>query len=196
MEFIKKYQSLDSTMNEAKRYVISDFNKEAWDTKKPVLFQAQTQSNGRGQHGKSWASPTGAGLYISLLSSLRIPEENFAAYEATQIVLESMKRTLKECSYSDFNMFSIKPINDIYWNGKKLAGILIERFAHNNKSFNVIGVGLNLFKSSYQIKEENISIAKAEPVALEEICGKEKTDIFEKNIVENIYADFENKYFS
>ena len=183
-------------MNEAKRYVISDFNKEAWDTKKPILFQAQTQSNGRGQHGKAWASPAGAGLYISLLSSLRIPEESFAAYEATQIVLESLKRTLRECSYNDLNMFSIKPINDIYWNGKKLAGILIERFAHNDKSFNVIGIGLNLYKSSYQIKEGNVSAAKAEPVALEEICGKEKTELFEKKIIGNIYSDFEKKYFS
>lgn len=196
MEFIKKYLSLDSTMNEAKRYVLSDFNEELWDTEKPILFQAQTQTNGRGQYGKVWASPAGAGLYLSLLSSLRIPEENFAAYEATQIVLDSLKRRLRECSYKDFNMFSIKPINDIYWNGKKLAGILIERFTHNEKNFNVVGIGLNLFKSAYKVKEGNVSAAKAEPVALEEICGKEKTELFAKKIIESLYSDFEKKYFS
>ena len=114
MEYFKVFESLDSTMNEAKRYVLADFNNEGWDLKKPILFQAKSQTSGRGQHGKAWASPVGAGFYLSLLSSLRIPEENFAAYEATQIVLGAMKKTLQSLSINDFNMFSIKPINDIY----------------------------------------------------------------------------------
>ena len=196
MEYFKRFESTDSTMNEAKRYVLTNFNSESWNKRQPILFQAESQTQGRGQHGKSWSSPSGAGLYISLLSSMRIPEENLAAFEATQIVLESIKSVLKEQSFNDLKMFSIKPINDIYWNNKKLAGILIERFSHQGIEYNVIGIGINLYKTNYQLKEPNVAPPKAEPIALEEICGRPKTESCKNLILNKIYDNFQTQYFS
>jgi BirA family biotin operon repressor/biotin-[acetyl-CoA-carboxylase] ligase len=80
----------------------------------------------------------------------------------SQLVSVAIKNALDEyCSN-----ISIKWPNDIYWNNKKLAGILIENSLQGNKIKTVvIGIGLNVNQNGFESNAPN-------PVSLLQITGK------------------------
>lgn len=189
-------------MNEAKRLI-----KESSEYKSGsiICISADSQSQGRGQHGKSWASPRGAGLYLSLVSDLRIPAEN-SSILATELCIRSLKEGLKRVlqqslkestentAMSPFPEFKLKPLNDIYVNNCKLAGILLERFVFKDTEYHTVGIGINLYKSSYQLKESSLDIPKAMPISLEEITSINITQNLAKSLLNDLSENF-SKYF-
>jgi BirA family transcriptional regulator, biotin operon repressor / biotin---[acetyl-CoA-carboxylase] ligase len=100
------------------------------------LFLAETQTAGRGRHGRSWFSPAGSGLWFSLLvEGSRLPEPQCL----TLLVGVALRRALaKYCSSAP----KIKWPNDIEVLGHKLAGVLVE--AELSSSLLVVGIGVNL----------------------------------------------------
>ncbi len=107
-----------------------------------VVAESQTEGRGRGEH--SFFSPLGTGVYLSVL--LRFGERSFrpsditaAAGVAACEAIESISE--KECK--------IKWMNDVYIDGKKVAGILAEAGRSEGNSYTkgafvVVGVGFNL----------------------------------------------------
>ena len=198
----KHYLDLDSTMNEAKRLI-----KESSEYKSGsiICISADYQSQGRGQHGKSWASPRGAGLYISLVSDLKIPAEN-SSILATELCIRSLEEGLKRVSQQSLKEstkdtamypspeFKLKPLNDIYVNNCKLAGILLERFFFKDTEYHTVGIGINLYKSSYQLKESSLEMPKAMPISLEEISSINATQDLAKSLLNDLSENF-LKYF-
>ncbi|MFZ4084537.1 MAG: biotin--[acetyl-CoA-carboxylase] ligase [Vampirovibrionia bacterium] len=198
----KHYSDLDSTMNEAKRLI-----KESSEYKSGsiICISADFQSQGRGQHGKSWASPCGAGLYLSLVSDLKIPAEN-SSILATEICIRSLEEGLKRVSQQSLKEstekavmetspeFKLKPLNDIYVNNCKLAGILLERFFFKDTEYHTVGIGINLYKSSYQLKESSLEIPKAMPISLEEITSINTSQNLAKSLLNDLSMNFA-KYF-
>ncbi|MEB3316180.1 MAG: hypothetical protein VKK32_08225 [Candidatus Melainabacteria bacterium] len=198
----KYYPDLDSTMNEAKRLI-----KESSEYKSGsiICISADFQSQGRGQHGKSWASPRGAGLYVSLVSDLKIPAEN-SSILATELCIRSLKEGLKRVSQQSLKEnkenkaiypspeFKLKPLNDIYVNNCKLAGILLERFFFKDTEYHTVGIGINLYKSSYQLKESSLEMPKAVPISLEEISSINATQDLAKSLLNDLSDNF-SKYF-
>jgi BirA family biotin operon repressor/biotin-[acetyl-CoA-carboxylase] ligase len=198
----KHYLDLGSTMNEAKRLI-----KESSEYKSGsiICISADFQSQGRGQHGKSWASPRGAGLYLSLVSDLRIPAEN-SSILATELCIRSLEEGLKRVSQQSLKEstentaiypspeFKLKPLNDIYVNNCKLAGILLERFVFKDTEYHTVGIGINLYKSSYQLKESSLEIPKAMPISLEEITSINATQDLVKSLLNDLSENF-LKYF-
>jgi len=173
----KRYAELDSTMNEARRLVLSG------EYKMGELFciRADQQSQGRGQHGKSWASPSAAGIYASVFGEFSINSES-PAVSVTDLCIDLLHQYMG--SFGLDYVFKLKPINDIYFDGHKLAGILVEKFTHNEKEYSVIGIGINLYKADYRLRESLISLPKAPPISLEEIIGEEKTKMLEESFLE------------
>ena len=109
------------------------------------LFLADAQSAGRGRLGRSFHSPSGAGVYMSLvlpLDQIRSPETlTVVAGVALCEVLEEMFPTLSP---------SIKWVNDIYAADKKLAGILVEGvYSASGTPYAIIGIGINCQKSAF-----------------------------------------------
>lgn len=105
-----------------------------------TLVLAEHQTAGRGRLGKSFFSPQGAGLYMSLLlkpKALYPLKITVAAAVAVCRVLERYASTPPE----------IKWVNDVYLDGKKAVGILTEAFM-DLESFQsqtvVLGIGINL----------------------------------------------------
>ena len=198
----KHYSDLDSTMNEAKRLI-----KESSEYKSGsiICISADFQSQGRGQHGKSWASPRGAGLYVSLVSDLKIPAEN-SSILATELCIRSLEEGLKRVSQQSLKEsaekavievspeFKLKPLNDIYVNNCKLAGILLERFVFKDTEYHTVGIGINLYKSSYQLKESSLEMPKAMPISLEEITSINITQNLAKSLLNDLSENF-SKYF-
>lgn len=102
---------------------------------------AESQSEGRGRLGKKWFSPYGKNIYLSLLYNfVKEPSELSGLSLAIAIAVAS---TLE--SYGIKKNISLKWPNDVLWQKRKIAGILIDVYGEANCSCQaVIGVGLNV----------------------------------------------------
>jgi BirA family biotin operon repressor/biotin-[acetyl-CoA-carboxylase] ligase len=100
---------------------------------------AEAQTKGRGQFGRRWSSAFGLGLWFSILLRPRWPVAELA--QMTPVVAVAAARALAETSGLDIR---IKPPNDIFCNGRKLAGILSEARSGGSQVFVVVGIGINV----------------------------------------------------
>lgn len=104
---------------------------------------AEYQTAGKGRRGRDWVSPFGSNIYLSILW----PYQNGpAAISGLSLAVGvAVIRALNECGVDDVGL---KWPNDIYWQGRKLAGILIEMSGESGGPCNaVIGLGLNFYLS-------------------------------------------------
>jgi BirA family transcriptional regulator, biotin operon repressor / biotin---[acetyl-CoA-carboxylase] ligase len=101
---------------------------------------AEHQTQGRGRHGRSFVSPAGVGIYVSLLlrpqaDTQRLPQLTLAVAVATAEAL---------AEYSALPI-RLKWPNDVEISGKKVAGILCEAVLHPVASpLVIIGIGINV----------------------------------------------------
>ncbi len=142
------------------------------------------QTEGKGQIGNSWESETGENLLFSMvLYPKQVPVDQL--FLISQLVSVGIKRTLDE--YVD--EITVKWPNDIYWNDKKIAGILIENSLQGNRiKAVVIGVGLNVNQKVFVSDATN-------PVSLCQITGKSLNrklilNKINRNIL-NLYAELD-----
>lgn len=124
------YEDIDSTNAEAKR--------RAAEVPTPALFIAEEQTEGRGRMGRSFYSPRGKGVYLSLLLRTKSPAETVGLTSAAAVA------TVRAIRAVTGKETGIKWVNDVYFEGKKVAGILAESFSAEERSFAVVGVGVNL----------------------------------------------------
>ena len=142
-----------------------------------TLVISKEQTNGHGTNDRSFISKKDVGIYFSLL--INYTDEREIKY-ITEKVAVSIYRVLKE-KYNLDTM--IKWVNDIYFNNKKVAGILCKNSIYNKKV--IIGIGIDLYK------DENLDDN------IKDIAGyifEEKIDEMElvKFIVEDIYKNIKN----
>ena len=108
--------------------------------KNGFLVAAAQQTSGRGRLGRSWESPAGRGLYVSLV--LR-PE--MAMADAGQLTVITSLAVSDAVEAITGIRPQIKWPNDIVLKGRKLAGVLIETEQKAGRLvFAVIGIGLNV----------------------------------------------------
>ena len=104
---------------------------------------AYRQSGGRGKLGRTFFSPDG-GIYMSLL--LRPKADSFKASMITVAAASAVAAAIeKVCGIA----CGIKWVNDIFYDGKKICGILTEaEINHKNGMMNyaILGIGINLYK--------------------------------------------------
>lgn len=107
----------------------------------PCLVWSLDQVAGRGSRGRSWSTPSGKGLALSIgLSTATGPKPRDFCYPlfAGLLLIESMRRLWPD------NQFRLKWPNDILLAGRKLAGILCESRIGKGQPRIVMGMGLNL----------------------------------------------------
>jgi BirA family biotin operon repressor/biotin-[acetyl-CoA-carboxylase] ligase len=105
-----------------------------------VVVFAESQTRGRGRLGRKWLSPSGKGLWFSVLlrPDLR-PQE---ATRVTVAAATALARAIHQ--YSEIEP-AIKWPNDILLGGKKVAGVLTELTAEIDRiRYIVLGIGLNV----------------------------------------------------
>ncbi|WP_407331917.1 bifunctional biotin--[acetyl-CoA-carboxylase] ligase/biotin operon repressor BirA [Enterovibrio sp. 27052020O] len=101
---------------------------------------AEYQQMGRGRRGRKWFSPFGANLYLSMY--WRLDAGMAAAMGLSLVVGVSMAEKLAKLGAKNVK---VKWPNDLYWNDKKLAGILVEMTGQAGDAAHlVIGMGLNI----------------------------------------------------
>ena len=101
---------------------------------------AEYQTAGKGRRGRQWVSPYGRNIYLSILWRF---QRGPAAISGLSLAIGvAVIRALK---HHQINGIGLKWPNDIYSQGKKLGGILIEVSGETDgPCAAVIGLGLNL----------------------------------------------------
>ncbi|MEJ5257499.1 MAG: biotin--[acetyl-CoA-carboxylase] ligase [Fervidobacterium sp.] len=123
-----------------------------------AIVVAIKQTAGKGRMGRSWYSPEG-GLWYSVLFKPKIHINLHVYTKIFSIAIVEVLRKLKIKAY-------IKWPNDIYYNGKKLCGILSEAVSVNDRVVAIIvGIGLNV---NNDIPEELKNVA----VSIKDILRK------------------------
>jgi len=100
---------------------------------------ALSQRQGRGRLGRSWYSPTGIGLYGSVLLRPHIARESYprltlVAGVAAATAIETQTGLSPRLKWP----------NDLYLDGKKCGGILTEAVFAGDGDYAVVGIGVNL----------------------------------------------------
>ena len=124
--------------------------------KEGFLLIADKQTGGRGRMGRSFFSPAGTGVYMSLLLRPSVkPNETVLITTAAAV---SVCRALDELGIKGS---SIKWVNDIFLGSKKVCGILTEGGfgTDGNLDYAVLGVGANIYSPINGFPEELNGIA-------------------------------------
>ena len=122
-----------------------------------TLVLAGQQKAGRGRLGRRFESPAGKGVYCSLL--LRPALSAADAQTATIAAAVSVARAVKALCGLELG---IKWVNDLYYQGKKVCGILTEAgtdIESGQVEWLVVGIGLNLTSRPEDWPEELRPIA-------------------------------------
>ncbi len=109
-----------------------------------IAWLAEYQKRGRGRRGGTWLAPPGSGLCLSLGWRFDTPPASMSALSL--VVGIAVVRALTRMGASDV---ALKWPNDVYFDGRKLAGILIEmRSEFGGPCTVVIGIGINIALSA------------------------------------------------
>lgn len=125
--------TVDSTNRHAQRAA-------AQGAKSGYVCIAEHQSAGRGRRGRTWISPFGANLYLSVYRRFHL---SFAALAGLSLAVGVA--VLKALHHTDLSGMGLKWPNDILWEGRKLGGVLVELTGEASGPCDVVvGVGLNV----------------------------------------------------
>jgi BirA family biotin operon repressor/biotin-[acetyl-CoA-carboxylase] ligase len=110
-----------------------------------VAVIAGSQTAGRGSKGRSWSSPPGEGLYLSVILRPRLePTGSPILTLAAAVAVATTFRTAFGAAAD------IKWPNDILLGGRKVCGILVESATQGGAlSYAVLGIGVNLLQSEF-----------------------------------------------
>ena len=127
---------------------------------------AERQTAGRGRQGRTWTAPAGRALTLSVLARMEASRMELLPLAVALAVCEACEGTAAvECS--------VKWPNDVWIDGRKVAGILIE--ARPQEGWAIVGIGLNVDTALEDFPDElrepatSLRIATGAPVAREPV---------------------------
>ena len=167
------FQSIDST-NKYLRERAGDP-----DYFRSAVF-AESQTLGRGRRGKTWVSPFGANIYLSILWDFELGAESLGGLSLAIGV--AVRRALLTIGLDGVQL---KWPNDIYIGQKKLGGILLEMVGDPAGHCSVVvGVGINVSMSSASAAEidqdwTDINTKLAEPCSRNQLASALVGNIFD-----------------
>lgn len=153
---------------------------------------ADSQSQGKGRLGRSWQSPPGVNLYLSVVLRPEIPLT--LAPRVTLLTGVAIANALARVSGLDIRL---KWPNDIFIHGKKVAGILSEMEAKDSKiQFIILGIGVNVNWPKKDIPADLQEIATSLQAEAQRELSRDlvAAEIFEQ--IEREYASFVQEGFS
>jgi BirA family biotin operon repressor/biotin-[acetyl-CoA-carboxylase] ligase len=168
------FDRLDSTNTQAARMAVDPSNDG-------VVVLAQEQTAGRGQHGRTWQCPAGAGVLLSVLvfPPPYLCRPSVLTAWAAVAVCETIRRA------TGFQA-RIKWPNDVVLRGRKVGGILIESRvpscarpveARNTDLWSVVGIGVNVNQSAQALADAglpqagSLALFQDQPLRCAEVAG-------------------------
>ena len=152
---IYRYDTLDSTNTKAKELVSNGASHG-------TVVIADQQSAGRGRLGRRFFSPAGCGIYLSAI--IRPDECGLAVGDITLLTTAASVAVARAISQVLNKEAKIKWVNDLYYNGKKVCGILTESVIHPKRGTIdaiIVGIGVNYREPDGGFPEELRDIAGA-----------------------------------
>lgn len=175
-KYIHHFDSIDSTNTIAKKMA-------AEGAFEGTVIIAEEQTGGRGRLGRSWISPKGTGIWMSIV--LRPNIEPTEAAKITQITAAAVATAIRKVTGCNVG---IKWPNDIIIHKKKVCGILTEMSAElNSVNYIIVGIGINVNVDFEDFPEEVRKIATSIKIC----SGKE---VSRKDIVKEILHEFQKLY--
>lgn len=147
---IQVFKTIDSTNTYAKKLAQSGAPAGT-----AIISEEQTQ--GRGRMGREFYSPPSTGIYMSVVLRPKMSLED--SLLITTSVAVAVSQAIDKIAYIDTE---IKWVNDIYFNGKKLCGILTEAsidFESGGLEYAIVGIGINVstVQDSFPASLKNIA---------------------------------------
>jgi len=106
------------------------------------VVSANAQSAGRGRQGRSWASPAGAGLYVSTILK--------PAQHALSLLTIAAGVAVADGIHAATGLVpDLKWPNDVFISGRKAAGVLAEAASSGAGTYVVLGFGINVLPAAY-----------------------------------------------
>ncbi len=126
----------ESTNDDAKRWARDGAHEFS-------VVLADEQTKGKGRRGKSFASPAGTGVYLSIVlrPEMSIPDTTVLTALAGVAVCRALEETTDARP-------AIKWVNDVYLGTRKVCGILTEGevdFESGELAWAVVGIGINVY---------------------------------------------------
>ena len=118
------------------------------------VIVADGQTSGRGAHGREWASPKGSDLYLSIVARPEVEPSS------TALVTLATGLGVRDCAaaWLPNRRVEVKWPNDIWIEGRKCAGILVEsRMLGSKIEAVIIGIGLNVNRAQWPPDLEGIA---------------------------------------
>ncbi|MFV0379418.1 MAG: biotin--[acetyl-CoA-carboxylase] ligase [Anaerorhabdus sp.] len=176
---IEYLESVDSTNNYAKEIVKDS------DISNHIVISDQ-QTMGKGRNGRSFYSPSKNGIYMSFIlrPQLTLLDTQLLTIAAAVAVVESIKELYEVDT-------DIKWLNDIYYQNKKLCGILTEGeiiLESNSYRYVIVGIGLNVFNDQNLPKELQNIYSSLDTI----FKGKIDRNILVATIINNFYELYNN----
>ncbi len=126
-----------------------------------TIVTAEEQTQGRGRLGRQWHSPSGKGVYLSMILRPVFPPEQ--APGISLLTALALADTISSCCPG---LVQIKWPNDVLVNGKKTAGILTELSADKTTiNYLIVGVGVNINHTTGDFPPEIQQIATSVAIA-------------------------------
>lgn len=193
------FETIDSTNLYAKQ-LLENSPDEIKNLDKTIVI-AESQTAGRGRLGRKFYSPAKTGIYLSLIYA---PQEKITnPAKITAFAAVALLRVINR-------LYKVEPkikwINDLFLDGKKIAGILTEGFV-NYKTGTidaaVIGIGVNLQNSKDGFPEEISKVAgsiqkdKENPVSKNDFVANLAVEISKilKENPELVLREYKNALF-
>lgn len=133
---IHKFDTIPSTNS-----ALMDFSKK--DAKSWTVFWTSNQTNGRGYSGNHWESNKDQNLAVSVLIKTELTYQELIYFN--QWISNVVRKVISSYVPSTF----VKWPNDIIAETKKVSGILVETYKHENQMNIVVGVGINVNQTHF-----------------------------------------------
>ena len=147
------YDELESTNQTAKKEAMMG------EAGHGAFVIARSQTAGRGRRGREFYSPADTGLYMSV-----ILKPQGTIHDSLLITTAAAVAVYRAVAQLCGIQLDIKWVNDLFYKGKKVCGILTEAvtdFESGNIEFVVVGMGLNLYLDQENLPQKLRSIAGA-----------------------------------
>ena len=158
------FDIIDSTNTEAKRRIVGGNHA-------PCLLLAEQQTAGRGRLGRSFYSPAQTGLYMTLVLG-----EPASLAGGTMLTIAAATAAAEAVEAITGVETQVKWVNDLYLQGRKVAGILCEAVTDERGIVTVLaGIGVNIRTEDFpeELLEKAGSlgaVAEREELAAEIAC--------------------------
>lgn len=119
--------------------------------KENIVIVAKEQKNGYGTNNRIWFSSKDSIICSFFIKNIKKTITSEYSYEVGNEISKMINNLFNINTY-------IKKPNDIFYNNKKIGGILIEtKYNLNNLEYIIIGIGLNINQEKFPLELKNIA---------------------------------------